>query len=484
MTDVTVDSSVPSICASPLLASLFRPRDCALPVIDPELKHLGRFWIDLRKIIKTYGLARYQTNHPHPPSLCLLYQEGRCNAGAKCNQIHVKRSHMKNLHKAIYAQQVTNCCVEHGDLGAGRQDIRTFLLEHQVEVKLQDGTIVPIPPNHIAITNHWERCLVTCLPAATITVPSTRICNLHQQNECRYGVDCRNVHICREIWQAYCCDDVESHGLSLVSSPPDCADSFLDMDSDKHLEMEANAVVSDILQDTPRPPAPTEGKKVEFMPLIAGHDDALLLSHEPGVSWGLTEGCRGSSIIRNSSSSSLAQGLRSTDSIDTLTSPATPLTRLLGSFTRVFANVISDEKCRLGTYLQCAAKAQGAEESPFEADEPMKAANPKASAPRPMGSSTGHQQKWHPRYTQGWDHPRYVPSGDHSRHSPSGDFHHSHGYGEAGPKVDSQVRRPKVLHSAGPHQQHPVAQWNRSNLFGAGLVASSMGTYSATRPMH
>lgn len=47
--------------------------------------------------------------------------------------------------------------------------------------------------------------------------------NLHQQNECRYGVDCRNVHICREIWQAYCGDDTESHGLSGASSPPEFA---------------------------------------------------------------------------------------------------------------------------------------------------------------------------------------------------------------------------------------------------------------------
>lgn len=59
-----------------------------------------------------------------------------------------------------------------------------------------------------------------------------------------------------------------------------------------------------------------------------------------------------------------ARGGLPCDSIDTLTSPATPLTRMLGSFTRVFANASTDEKCRLGTYLQCAGRAPGQQDPP------------------------------------------------------------------------------------------------------------------------
>ena len=60
------------------IPSLFQPRPMAVPVIDPQLKQYGRVWLPLEKLQPTNGLARHQSGHPYPLSLCLLFQKQRC----------------------------------------------------------------------------------------------------------------------------------------------------------------------------------------------------------------------------------------------------------------------------------------------------------------------------------------------------------------------------------------------------------------------
>jgi hypothetical protein len=75
----------------PTVYNLLRRSDDAMPVIDPEIKHHVRVWIQYACIAHTSGVDRYKARYPYPPSLCMLYQLEKCHAGSKCNQIHADR---------------------------------------------------------------------------------------------------------------------------------------------------------------------------------------------------------------------------------------------------------------------------------------------------------------------------------------------------------------------------------------------------------
>jgi hypothetical protein len=84
-----------------LFASLFEPRDNTISVRHPLFKQLGPICIAITQIHITDGLNRFQRLDPRPVSVCVLFQRKRCTAGILCNQIHVKRKHMEEIHKAI-----------------------------------------------------------------------------------------------------------------------------------------------------------------------------------------------------------------------------------------------------------------------------------------------------------------------------------------------------------------------------------------------
>ena len=361
------------LTSSPLLASLFQPREGALPVIDPHLKHLGRFWIDCKKLVRTEGIARYQVNHPHPPSLCLLYQEGRCNAGSKCNQIHVKRSHMKNLRKALAAAPPSNCCLRHGDLASGRTDVRKLLEEHPLEIKLGRGASVRFPSHAVAITTYWDKYLREPYQIrGVLHVVSSRICNLHQLNQCRYGVDCKNIHLCREFWSSLRGPEgttgapfVDSEDPRLQPAPFHLSTTALPVPSGPEILL---ATAPDREEEAPEE-AP---KSPDFTPLLAlgATAEAFLptMTDVLACKTPKTPVAPGPSFVERMEGNAEPQvsrlGVHSEHTDYYPWSPLTPLTALMMSFDRVSPFVDSGAPSgRLETYLKhTSSSAEGADE--------------------------------------------------------------------------------------------------------------------------
>eukprot|EP00906_Rhabdomonas_costata_P027981 RCo039715 len=183
---------------------LFQPREGSVPVIDPKMKAFGRVWLPQSWIYPSSGLARFRMGHPYPPSLCLLFQSDRCQAGLMCNQIHASRSHVSAIRAFLRSSKCTNCCLRHGDLPSARSDFRTLCHKLKVMVVSENNTLcVSFPSNMVAMTAFWAPMLEALetnpgAPLPTVLVTPSLICNLHQHSSCRFGLDCKHVHLCRE----------------------------------------------------------------------------------------------------------------------------------------------------------------------------------------------------------------------------------------------------------------------------------------------
>ena len=102
-----------------------------MSVIDPQNRS-GKIQIPLTYVFETKGKAeafRSKSNQKDF-SLCLLFQNGKCNVGGKCHQIHADVEFVRKLR--IAATQCSTCCACHGDPQS--KDIasieRTILVTH------------------------------------------------------------------------------------------------------------------------------------------------------------------------------------------------------------------------------------------------------------------------------------------------------------------------------------------------------------------
>ena len=108
---------------------------------------------------------------------------------------------MKSVRKALKGTVDSNCCAAHGDLASGNTASGVLLAHHRVEMKVPRGKPLSIPTELVASTTFWERHLQGRIDVAKpLVITSHRVCNLHQKDECKYGADCNNIHICREFW--------------------------------------------------------------------------------------------------------------------------------------------------------------------------------------------------------------------------------------------------------------------------------------------
>jgi len=181
-----------------LIHKLFNPDSGAVPIIHPEFKALGRLWIPWQLVVRTSGLERYLTNHPHAPSLCVLFQNGRCNSRDKCNQIHVDVQFATLVSEALHLNAVSNCCRMHGDLGSASNDIFATLKTDIIEIRMPGMQSLTVSTDRVAATFFWNRFVKE--KRRVLFFSPDRVCNLHQQNQCKYGVECKNVHVCRDYW--------------------------------------------------------------------------------------------------------------------------------------------------------------------------------------------------------------------------------------------------------------------------------------------
>eukprot|EP00759_Apiculatamorpha_spiralis_P030844 PhF_6_TR32412/c0_g1_i1/m.48092 len=170
-------------------------------VIDPQ-NRTGKIRIPSSLVFDTKGKQealratttsatsrQQQQQAPKDFSLCLLFQNGKCNVGAKCHQIHADCEFVRKLRST--ASQCSTCCAEHGcpQSKEWESDNRTVVYSTSTNIH------VPLVLKSFAVTQGLTAAMHS---NKGITVLHTRICRLHQQNRCKYGRDCRHIHMCRD----------------------------------------------------------------------------------------------------------------------------------------------------------------------------------------------------------------------------------------------------------------------------------------------
>lgn len=164
----------------------------SIHVIDP-LNRTGKVSIPAHLVTDTKGLDDYRVaaakREQKDFSLCLLFQKGRCNAGSRCHQVHASPEYVAELRAQAAASK--NCCAEHGDLHSqGYNDASQTIV-----LVAADGSEKRY---HLACFARTS-CLDTVLRSVKsieVRVPAAKMCRLHAQRRCKFGKDCKNVHLC------------------------------------------------------------------------------------------------------------------------------------------------------------------------------------------------------------------------------------------------------------------------------------------------
>eukprot|EP00994_Dinema_validum_P007293 NODE_590_length_1521_cov_59.614130_g434_i0.p1 GENE.NODE_590_length_1521_cov_59.614130_g434_i0~~NODE_590_length_1521_cov_59.614130_g434_i0.p1 ORF type:complete len:404 (-),score=64.28 NODE_590_length_1521_cov_59.614130_g434_i0:218-1429(-) len=237
-----------------LIDKIKKNHSSTMPVIDPDGPNTGVYTIFLpwEAVNETQGLHRLLKGQKPHPSLCMLYQKGRCRAAAKCNQVHANPIVVTE----VRAQGRHDCCLQHGDPPSNDQN---FLFSYL----LQKGDLLLITTAKKKVTIPWEKLARTaCLdkllekkgdPAKPLRFFLSYVCRLHQNEKCRYGQDCHHIHLCREFW------------AGLLERHPSLSTEF-DMDGDG---------------DSQHPRVPKVRKWESTSDKVGGHKTPCTVQHVP-----------------------------------------------------------------------------------------------------------------------------------------------------------------------------------------------------------
>lgn len=153
-----------------------------ISVVDPQRAKLRVF---LSAVFPTKALEAHAQN----PSLCLLFQAGRCRQGANCHQVHVDPDVVQRLRRI--SESFPCCCTFHGDCNAKLWNAEEGL-KHGIVV----GNVM-VPLSRVAFTSGLTRFIPNAMQRS---LNPDALCRLHgKAGGCRYGVDCWYLHVCREI---------------------------------------------------------------------------------------------------------------------------------------------------------------------------------------------------------------------------------------------------------------------------------------------
>jgi hypothetical protein len=81
-------------------------------------------------------------------------------------------------------------------------------MHHPLELRRDGSTPIPIPYTWLAHTKYWDRFLKAERlskrkeSGRVFRFTRRRVCQRHQTDDCRYGADCKNIHVCRPRWAA------------------------------------------------------------------------------------------------------------------------------------------------------------------------------------------------------------------------------------------------------------------------------------------
>lgn len=185
-------------------------------VIDP-LNRTGKVAIPSHLVHDTKGFTEYHSSaskrETKDYSLCLLFQKGRCNAGAHCHQIHACPEHVTKLREQAAACR--HCCAEHGDMHSHGYNDATHTV---VIADAATGSERHFPLAAFARTGCLDAVLRS-VKASEVRIPSNKLCRLHSQMRCKFGKDCKNVHLCPDATELSAARGVDmSCGLSARSA--------------------------------------------------------------------------------------------------------------------------------------------------------------------------------------------------------------------------------------------------------------------------
>eukprot|EP01004_Peranema_trichophorum_P008286 NODE_703_length_2439_cov_71.008636_g604_i0.p1 GENE.NODE_703_length_2439_cov_71.008636_g604_i0~~NODE_703_length_2439_cov_71.008636_g604_i0.p1 ORF type:complete len:367 (+),score=40.24 NODE_703_length_2439_cov_71.008636_g604_i0:5-1105(+) len=176
-----------------------------VPVKDPT--HGGKLWLPSRGIVETNGTLRYReiitgNSNLREPSLCILFQEGKCKAGSNCNQIHADPEVVQSLRA-----RTRTCCLAHGHRPSNEESFKSAFLSRDDPLQMctTQGTF-NIPRCWVARTKYLEEVLEReqdqrqKKKRGYVWFPMNRVCRLHQNKKCTFGTECSHIHICRTFW--------------------------------------------------------------------------------------------------------------------------------------------------------------------------------------------------------------------------------------------------------------------------------------------
>ncbi|CAD2218388.1 hypothetical protein ADEAN_000587600 [Angomonas deanei] len=188
-----------------------------ISVVDPQRRKLR---VPVSAIKPTRGV----NGRSSAPSLCLLYQAGRCRQGLRCYQLHAARDVVDRLRAE--AEGINCCCQQHGDpyqphllrllssmVGGDEGRVQETLgwLRKNKYVSIMSGVAVPF--DRLGYTTTVER--IVRQEGTLVVLPPSVVCSLHGRPEgCRFGADCKFLHICREALHN------ELRGMVPVSAGP------------------------------------------------------------------------------------------------------------------------------------------------------------------------------------------------------------------------------------------------------------------------
>lgn len=178
-------------------------------VLDPVFR-TGLLDIPIEKTSATKGRDEWLEGRLNKDlSLCCLFQKGRCHAGERCFQVHVDRDFMASIRDQ--QSKIVSCCRKCNDTASlTSQSIKFFAANvpsnTTVCVSYQNGASRSVECSLLAFTaglvqqfeEHGARVENNVLP-----VPSRRICRLHMKGCCKYGKDCKNVHVCSKLGENF-----------------------------------------------------------------------------------------------------------------------------------------------------------------------------------------------------------------------------------------------------------------------------------------
>eukprot|EP00667_Euglena_gracilis_P001368 EG_transcript_1369 len=235
---------------------LFQPGPQKVAIVDPTLKHCGLLWVPREHVSPSKALKRITGQEQMPPSLCLLFQKGQCRADQRCNQLHVSPDFIRALRGAMADVPYSNCCIGHGDLPSLRREFQTLLAAVAVVLARNGAPDVTLPPTSVALTVFWRPFIDQQARAenGVMRFSAARVCRLHQRGECKFGVDCNNIHVCREFWtgQRRPCDASLAPAISVSGAAPP-----LEAGSPRRLSLSSRSSLSAAsLADDPLGPRP------------------------------------------------------------------------------------------------------------------------------------------------------------------------------------------------------------------------------------